>query len=177
MISQFSEHLKRFFLNHHRVENIIFWRPNLCTSPDGTILTCPSLASAHFSRFLLVESLGTWPQYLLVFQQDGRLCTWTVGTQQFPTPKSCPAVLTEILAHLGTAEKGWRAEAGGAGNSRDRRRGKEGKDEELTNSLLYLPRKLFQCTARHVASPETPYLCRLSLLSSDQHGKVTLVFI
>lgn len=94
-----------------------------------------------------------------------------------PTPKSCPAVLTEILAHLGAAEKGWRAEAGGAGNSRDRRRGKEGKDEEMTKSLLYLPRKLFQCTARHVASPETPYLCRLSLLSSDQHGKVTLVFI
>lgn len=105
MISQFSEHLKQFFLTHHPVENIILWRPSLCTSADGTILTCPSLASAHFSHFLLVESLGIWPQHLLVFQQDGRLCTWTDGTQQFPTPKSCPAVLTEILAHLGTVRE------------------------------------------------------------------------
>lgn len=93
----------------------------------GPLSPAPQLASALFSCFLLVESLGTWPQHLLVFQQDGRLCPWTVGTQQSPTPKSCPVVLTEILAHLGTEEKGWTAEAGGAGNSRDRRRGGRGK--------------------------------------------------
>ena len=53
----------------------------------------------------------------------------------------------------------------------------QGEDEELANSLLQLPRKLLQCTACHGASPETPCVCRLSLLSSDHHGKVPPGFI
>ena len=45
----------------------------------GPSSPAPQPASAHFSCFLLVESLGPWPQHLLVFQQDGRLCPWAAG--------------------------------------------------------------------------------------------------
>lgn len=114
-------------------------------------------------------------QHHLIFQQNGLLCTWTVGAKQSPAPKSYPAVLTEILVDLGDCTEGLEDRPGGAGNSRNRRRGREGKDK-WANSRLCLPTQLFQHTACHVTSPETPYLFRLSLLSPGQHSNVAFVF-